>query len=239
LLTLIILAVLVKLLKKMETGRTNEPESFTENAYAKPYLPRTYSASSTRSDPSPSPSPSPPASAPVQRATSADITAKRNRIANIIREAEEEEINNREDGDDSTATMVGRSMQSNRKPPPQQHLSSIHQLSTQSLHQPQLQPQPQSQPQPHQPQNHQPIPSKREAFEKFKHQHPDYAPSLENHAVLKDKYQVAKEYSELVNQSREKISMVHPLLLFFIPFPLITHSNLHYSYLYFQMAIKH
>jgi hypothetical protein len=73
-------------------------------------------------------------------------------------------------------------------------------------------PQPPLQHQPQQPgayqisEQHQP-PPKKEAFEKFKHQHPDYASSQANHAILKEKYVVAKEYSEHVTHARDKISM--------------------------------
>lgn len=93
-------------------------------------------------------------------------------------------------------------MKSNSRPQsPALHVQQ-HELSSHSH--PPIQPSRQQQPLP-QPQS---IPSKREAFEKFKVQHPDFAPSQENHAVLKEKYAVAKEYSEQVNQSREKISML-------------------------------
>lgn len=67
------------------------------------------------------------------------------------------------------------------------------------------------QPQPTHPQHHQPNappPSKKEAFEKFKHQHPDYADSQANHAILKEKYTVAKELSDLVTKTRDRISML-------------------------------
>jgi len=83
-------------------------------------------------------------------------------------------------------------------------------MQTKHLTAPQAQPQiPHSRnsqiPQSHQ-QQHQSPPSKKDAFEKFKHQHPDYASSQANHAILKEKYAVAKDYSERVNQARDKIN---------------------------------
>jgi len=48
--------------------------------------------------------------------------------------------------------------------------------------------------------------SKKEAFENFKKQHPDYEALQENHQVLRGKYEEAKKYSELANQSRDQIN---------------------------------
>lgn len=181
----------MKLLKKLETGRadTLEPVASSADTYSKQYLPRTYSSSSTASSSRPLSASSSRSDLQTSSSTSTDVLEKRRRIANILREADEEDADGRDDEDYSNGNY-----------------SKQQQLLDNNKRQPQSQSHPQHQPQP---QHHiqQTIPTKREAFEKFKLQHPDYAPSLENNAVLKEKYAVAKEYSEIVNQSREKISM--------------------------------
>jgi hypothetical protein len=95
----------VKLLKKMESGRPGEslPHVATEPAFSKTYSPRTYAATNdgnglprVSSDGLPR-----TASSSVQRAASADVLAKRQQIANMIREAELEE---------ESDTLIGKSI---------------------------------------------------------------------------------------------------------------------------------
>lgn len=86
-------AVLVKLLKKMESGRPGEMQAI-EPGNLKVYSPSTYASNGNTNEQTR------PASA-SQRAPSADVLAKRQQIANMIREAEEE---------DETNNIIGKSI---------------------------------------------------------------------------------------------------------------------------------